>query len=83
MESNIAPTYADFHGGPGGTTHFVHITTQWRYIDDVFAIWDDTEETLAEFFDYLNTVDEDIKFTMTASRVKLQFLDTRVYRTDY
>ena len=35
----------------------------WRYIDDVFFIWEHGEEKLDAFMTYLNSVHPTIKFT--------------------
>ncbi len=50
-----------------------------RFLDDWFGIWLDTEESLIEFIDYLNSVHENIKFTMEYSKEKVAFLDTMVH----
>lgn len=60
--------------------HFANEAKWWRYFDDIFVIWTDTiKNKLHEFFQFLNTLDLDIKFTMTSSP-ELQFLDTLVTR---
>lgn len=88
MGSNVAPTYAnivmaDLEEQRIYTSHhFRSVLKWWRYIDDVFAIWSDTTETLEEFFSFLNTIERSIKFTMTWSRESIQFLDTLVYIED-
>lgn len=48
-------------------------------LKDIFLIWCNTEETLAEFFQFFNLIDTDIKFSMTWSRENIKFLDTVVY----
>ena len=35
----------------------------WRYIDDIFFIWEHEEEKLKEFIDVLNKKHPTIKFT--------------------
>ena len=54
----------------------------WRYIDDVFLIWEHGEESLLEFLDYLNTLHPTIKFDSPAqySTKSLDFLDVTVSR---
>ena len=54
----------------------------WRYIDDVFFIWDHDEESLKEFLAYLNTLHPNIKFDSPAqySSDTLNFLDVTVSR---
>ena len=50
----------------------------WRYIDDIFIVWTEGEETLKQFLDYLNTAHRTIKFTLKCSRQEIEFLDVRV-----
>lgn len=47
--------------------HFVHVAKWFRYIDDVFVIWISTHTELNAFFEFLNSIDSDIKFTMDSS----------------
>ena len=49
-----------------------------RFIDDIFAVWTDSDEALSKFHDYLNTQHHSIKFTMEKSKEKIIFLDTWV-----
>ena len=37
--------------------------TWWRYIDDIFIIWTEGENSLRDFIDYLNSAHGTIKFT--------------------
>ena len=54
----------------------------WRYIDDVFLIWEHGEDSLQEFLSYLNTLHPTIKFDTPAqySQDRLDFLDVTVRR---
>ena len=54
----------------------------WRYIDDVFLIWEHGEESLLEFLRHLNTLHPTIKFDSPAqySTESLNFLDVTVSR---
>ena len=45
----------------------------WRYIDDVFMIWEHGEESLKEFLAYLNTLHPTVKFDSTAQYLKDYF----------
>ena len=42
----------------------------WRYIDDVFFIWENGEDSLKEFLAYLNTLHPTIKFDPSAQHSK-------------
>ncbi|CAJ0934810.1 unnamed protein product [Ranitomeya imitator] len=57
-----------------------HVRAWWRYIDDIFLIWDGNETELNEFHQYLNGVYVELQFTLTFSTSQLQFLDTLVYK---
>ena len=50
----------------------------WRYIDDIFFIWEHGEEKLKEFIDVLNKKHPTIKFTAEWSKTKTSFLDVSV-----
>ena len=51
----------------------------WRYIDDIFFIWEHGEEKLKEFIDVLNKKHPTIKFTAEWSKTQIIFLDVTVY----
>ena len=50
----------------------------WRYIDDIFFIWEHGEEKLKEFIDVLNKKHPTIKFTAEWSKTQINFLDSTV-----
>ena len=52
----------------------------WRYIDDIFMIWEHGEEALMEFFNYLNQIFPSIKFEINYSKTEINFLDVLVTR---
>ena len=52
----------------------------WRYIDDVFFIWEHGEEKLDAFMTYLNSVHPTIKFTEKHSHHSIEFLDVLLTR---
>ena len=51
----------------------------WRYIDDIFFIWEHGKEKLKEFADVLNKKHSTIKFTAEWSKTQINFLDVTVY----
>ena len=53
----------------------------WRYIDDIFMIWDHGEEKLKEFLKILNSCHPTVKFTAEYSLDKVNFLDVEVIRS--
>ena len=54
----------------------------WRYIDDIFAIWDHGEPSLRVFIENTNRHHPTIKITALWSAEQVTFFDTRVYLTD-
>ena len=51
----------------------------WRYINDIFFIWEHGEEKLKEFIDVLNKKHTTIKFRAERSKTQINFLDVTVY----
>ena len=52
----------------------------WRYIDDIFMIWQHGEEELSRFIQSLNSCHPSIKFTSEHSKQKINFLDVQVIK---
>ena len=50
----------------------------WRYIDDIFFMWEHGEELLKEFINKINSFHPTIKFTADWSKEKVNFLDVEV-----
>ena len=53
-----------------------------RYIDDIFFIWNESEEKLDEFLENLNNFHPNLKFTSEKSKKSVNFLDVKVSLTD-
>ena len=53
-------------------------TVWWRYIDDIFFLWDHGEESLKDFIQHLNSAHPTIKFTAEYSKDTINFLDVKV-----
>ena len=51
----------------------------WRYIDNIFFIWEHGEEKLKEFIDVLNKKYRTTTFTAEWSKTQINFLDVTVY----
>ena len=49
-----------------------------RYRDDCFALWEGNSEKLHQFFDFINSLDNDLKFTMEIGNKELCFLDVKI-----
>ena len=50
----------------------------WRYIDDIFFIWEHGEDFLKQFIETLNAFHRTIKFTAEWSKEETNFLDVKV-----
>ena len=50
-----------------------------RYLDDIFFIWPDSEETLKNFENFLNNLIPDIKINFEFSKNEISFLDVLIY----
>ena len=53
-----------------------------RYVDDIFMIWNDSEDKLKDFLAYINTVNPAIQFTHAHSYESVNFLDVLVTLTN-
>ena len=54
----------------------------WRYIDDIFLIWEHVEESLKLFLEKINSIHPTIKFTEDWSYSSVNFLDIKVIMQD-
>ena len=52
----------------------------WRYINDIFMVWEHGEEELKKFLETLNCYHLTIKFTAEYYRAKINFLDVTVMK---
>ena len=50
----------------------------WRYIDDIFFIWEHGEDSLKQFIETLNACHPTIKFTAEWPKEKPNFLDVSI-----
>ena len=55
----------------------------WRFIDDVFIIWNHSRQELDDFLDYINSSHPSIKFTAEISESQVHFLDVTITKTDF
>ena len=85
MGTKVAPSYANLFMSKLEKemleTYPLKPTTWWRYIDDIFFIWDYGEIELEKWLHHLNTYHRTIKFTSEWSKQKVHFLDTTVRKT--
>ena len=52
----------------------------WRYINDIFMLWQHGEKELKKFLEILTSYHPTIKFTANYSREKIRFLDVEVIK---
>ncbi|XP_062602273.1 uncharacterized protein LOC134263937, partial [Saccostrea cucullata] len=91
MGTKVAPTYATLT--LGYLEHKLHdqlctlwgiesankIRSKWkRFLDDCFILWEEDVNKLTEFYDLLNQMNSDIKFTMETDDLQMPFLDVLV-----
>ncbi len=84
MGTKVAPAYANIFMGEL-ESKILSATTPapslWkRYIDDIFLVWTDTEESLRQFVSRLNDEHPTIKFTSEISPSEIHFLDLCLYK---
>ena len=93
MGTKVAPTYATLTLGYlelqteilnlWGEDSANYISKHWkRFLDDCFIIWNEDDERLYTFYNILNKLDPNIKFTMEESTDKIPFLDVLVKKQD-
>ena len=86
MGTRVAPTYANLFMRSLETkilNESEYKPTVWyRYIDDIFFIWEHGEDKLLIWLDYLNKYHSTIKFTVEYSKDEISFLDTKVKKSD-
>lgn len=59
----------------------IHKPSVWlRFIDDIFLVWEEGEEALKDFLDFLNASHLTIKFTFTTSSQSVDFLDVTIHK---
>ena len=51
-----------------------------RYLDDIFGVWQHSEEEFQDFFQHLDSHDPSIRLKSTIHRSQVDFLDTTVFK---
>ena len=54
----------------------------FRYIDDIFTIWNADAKSLKEFLNKINNFDPNIKITFSFNNTNTTFLDLNIYKYD-
>ena len=83
MGTRVAPPYANLFMGREEAeiiNSFYEFIAFWkRFIDDIFFLFQGSEEDLKRLMDYMNSLHPSIKYTFEYSRSHVPFLDTIVY----
>ena len=86
MGTKLAPSYTNLFMTKFEHNHVYtyHLQpTLWkRFIDDIFMIWPHGMDSLLEFIQHLNTVQQTIKFTSIISPTEISCLDLIIYTRD-
>ncbi|XP_078525914.1 uncharacterized protein LOC144798766 [Lissotriton helveticus] len=61
---------------------FESVSHWYRYIDDIFFVWTNGEQTLREFLLWLNEADVNLKFTAHTNKDRVEFLDIFIKNGD-
>nr|XP_055053423.1 uncharacterized protein LOC129438630 [Misgurnus anguillicaudatus] len=84
MGSKMSPSFASLYVGLFEQEYiyntqanpFIDYIAVWRrYLDDVFFIWTGSEKLLEDFFTFVNSKNEHLKFTISSDKEKMNFLD--------
>lgn len=65
------------------TTYKENIICWYRYVDDIFCIWDNSNKNLDKFEKHINSIHKNIKFTTeTETNNKINYLNLTIHRTN-
>ena len=87
MGSKASPSIANIYMGlfeqnyvfnPTINMFLPHLKMFKRYIDDICILWTSDEESLLKFFEFLNSKDEHLKFTIEYDKFRVNFLDIQI-----
>ena len=84
MDTRVAPTYMNLFMDSIERKYIyprrIKPRIWFRFIDDVWGIFQGTEAELLQFVEYCNSFHDSIKFTIEYSRTEVAFLDVITYR---
>ena len=82
MGTKMAPSYANLFMGVLEqqmlSSYKYKPLAYFRYVDDIFMIWTEGEETLNEFLTHCNNQNKHIQFEQTISKNSIPFVDVSV-----
>lgn len=84
MGRTFAPSYANiymYHWEMGALASCPKRPLHYyRYLDDIWGVWEHTEEEFYQFLDKLNQHSDSIKLTATLSSDSIEFLDMTTFK---
>ena len=87
MGTRVAPTYANLFMDSVERKYIYtyHKPPKYwfRFIDDIWAIFEGTRTELDEFISHINSCHESIKFTAEISKDSVVFLDVKTYTSEH
>ena len=86
MGTRLAPSFANIYMYHFENKHVYPYNLQpnawYRYIDDIFMVWNHGRHELMKFIEHLNSSNDSITFSSEISKTSLNFLDVTVKLTD-
>ena len=84
MGTRLAPSFANIYMNHFEDSHVYNYRLQpnawFRYIDDIFMVWNHGDDELKKFINHLNAACKSISFSSEISRESLNFLDVTVLK---
>ena len=82
MGTRLAPSFANIYMNHFENAHVYNYHLEpnawFRYIDDIFMVWNHGKDELTKFVNHLNNACESISFSTEISEISLNFLDFTV-----
>ena len=86
MGTRLAPSFANifmYHFEKENVyPYFLQPAVWYRYIDDIFMVWNHGLDELNKSIEHLNTSSENITFSSETSKTELNFLDVKIRLSD-
>lgn len=84
MGKRFAPAYANIYMADWEESVFLKCKSKpshyWRYLDDIWGVWEGTEECFRDFVEILNQHHPSIRVKVERNEAEINFLDTTVFK---
>lgn len=84
MRKRFAPSYANIYMVDWEESVFLKCKSRpshyWRYLDDIWGIWEDTEEGFKDFVGTMNNHHPSIRVKVEKREDEINFLDTTIFK---